>query len=164
MLHQYLVVPASKPSFGTAPCSAAVQQAAPVRSTRALKPTEYTNTGTQRSPPPSSWQEFALVAYTLRTGCSHLYISYGLAASTAAPSQASAYFLSPSLAHPSAASYSISRFRGAKQAGFFVGSRRACLAPIKPAIHVAASRSSILLPSPICHSPRQLELATTCNV
>lgn len=57
----------------------------------------------------------------------------------------------------------ISRFRGAKQVGSFVGSRRACLVPIKPAIHAAATRSSILLPSTICHSPRQLELDTICN-
>lgn len=161
MQHQYLLVPASKPSSGTTPCPAAVQQVAPVRSTRASKPTEYMNTGTQRGLRPSSWQEFALVAYCTHLAQDILLYTYRIAAG---PSQVSACFLSLSLAHPSAASYSISRFRGAKRVGFFVGSCRACLAPTKPAIHAAASQSSILLPSPIYHSPRQLELTTTCNV
>lgn len=112
-------------------------------STRASKPTEQVH---QHRHAQVGWQEFALVAYALDARCER----HGLAIVLYEVVRRQRI----RLRH---ATIPISRFRGAKQAGFVVGSRRACLAPTKPAVH-AASRSNMLLPSPICHPPRQLEV------
>jgi len=142
MQHEYIVVPASEAIAWNGPMSCRGTVSCTCKDyARASKPTEYTNTS--RNLP-------SLLTYTC--GTRYFYLLCSLAAYS---SQASVCFLSPPLAHPSAASHQ--SFPMCETGRIFRG-LTSCMLSAYQAYH----RSMLLLDlASFCHQPSAIHLGSS---